>query len=84
MENVLASFFGSFVASALVLLVFIRIGIKPDTAEPQEKQEDNTRRIPQNIGMFADPLERYKKYRDDESGLYLPIKKEGVNRLGKD
>ncbi len=85
MECLLASFGGAFLGSALVLLLFIKMGTKEENAEPEEKQEKKLeRKIPKNIGMFADPLERYNKYRDDESGLYAPIKQEGVNRLGKD
>ena len=80
MGSLFASFGGAFLGSALVLLIFIRVGTKEETTEEKQPGE---RKIPKNIGMFSDPLERYERYADDDSHLYVPIKNKGVNRHGE-
>ena len=56
--------------------------IKHVKKEPEEVK----REAPKNISSLSDPLSLYKKYTDEKSKLYKPIKNKVVNRveIGRD
>lgn len=49
--------------------------------EYNNEQKDIKRVAPKNISRIADPLGEYNRYKDEQSKLYRPIKREVVNRL---
>lgn len=58
------------------LLVHLILNKKQTSEETVE-----VRKIPRNISGISDPLERYRKYEDPDSKLYIPIKRKVVNRI---
>lgn len=58
------------------------VTIEAIKALKKEKVGESEARIaPRNINSLADPMELYRKYRDDKSNLYKPSKNKVVRRI---